>query len=85
MECLRILYGRLYGDQADYSRAFTQEQLLEVFQEAVTRAPVLDEDEESEYNAPINSEREQALKIRSLLLEHGWLECHPDEATLQST
>jgi Wadjet anti plasmid transformation system JetA-like protein len=85
MECLRALYARLYGDQADYSRAFTQEQLLEAFQEAIARAPVLDEDDESEFSAPIKNEREQALWVRSLLLEHGWLECHPDEATLQST
>ena len=85
MECLKMLYGRLYGEQADYSRAFTQEKLLEVFQEAITRAPVLDEDKESEFSAPIRNEREQAHWVRSLLLEHGWLECHPDETTLQST
>jgi len=85
MECLKTLYGRLYGEQADYSRAFTQEKLLEVFQDAIARAPVLDEDEESEFSAPIRNEREQAHWVRSLLLEHGWLECHPDETTLQST
>jgi len=85
MECLKTLYGRLYGEQADYSRAFTQEKLLETFQEAIARSSVLDEDEESEYIAPIRNEREQAHWIRSLLLEHGWLECHPDETTLQST
>jgi len=85
MECLKILYGRLYGDQADYSRAFTLEQLLETFQEAIARAPVLDEDEESEYSAPTKNEREQAHWVRSILIEHGWLECHPDETTLQST
>ncbi|VAW69626.1 FIG149030: hypothetical protein [hydrothermal vent metagenome] len=85
VECLKTLYGRLYGDQADYSRAFTQEQLLETFQEAITRAPVLDEDEESEYSATSRNEREQAHWIRNTLLEHGWLEKHADEATLQST
>jgi len=85
MECLKTLYGRLYGEQADYSRAFTQEKLLETFQEAIARSSVLDEDEESEFSAPIRNEREQAHWIRSLLLEHGWLECHPDETTLQST
>ncbi len=85
MECLRILYARLYGEQADYSRAFTQEQLLEVFQEAITRAPVLDEEEGSDFIAPSKNEREQAHWVRNLLLEHGWLECHADETTLQST
>lgn len=85
MECLSILYGRLYGDQADYSRAFTQEQLLETFQEAIARAPILDEDEETQFSAPSRNEREQANWVRNILLEHGWLECHADEATLQST
>ena len=85
MECLRILYARLYGDQADYSRAFSQEQLLETFQEAIARAPVLDEDDESQFSAASRNEREQANWVRNLLLEHGWLECHADETTLQST
>ncbi len=85
MECLRILYARLYGEQADYSRAFTQEQLLEVFQEAITRAPVLDEEDGGDFIAPSKNEREQAHWVRNLLLEHGWLECHADETTLQST
>ncbi|VAW95846.1 FIG149030: hypothetical protein [hydrothermal vent metagenome] len=85
VECLRILYARLYGEHADYSRAFTQEQLLEVFQEAITRAPVLDEEEGSDFIAPTKNEREQAHWVRNQLLEHGWLECHADETTLQST
>ncbi len=85
MECLRLLYGRLYGEQADYSHAFTQEQLLEVFQEAITRSPVLDEEDASDFLAPSKNEREQAHWIRNLLQEHGWLECHADETTLQST
>lgn len=85
MECLRVLYGRLYGDQADYSRAFTQEQLLETFEDAIARTPILDEDDASEYTAPSKNEREQAHWVRNLLIEHGWLECHADEATLLST
>ncbi len=85
MECLRILYARLYGDQADYSQAFTLEQLLETFQEAIARAPVLDEDDENEYSAASKNEREQAHWVRKLLLEHGWLERHADDASFQST
>lgn len=85
MECLRILYARLYGDQADYSQAFTLEQLLETFQEAIARAPVLDEDDENEYSVASKNEREQAHWVRKLLLEHGWLERHADDASFQST
>ncbi len=84
LECLRTLHARLYGSLADYNRAFTREQVLEGFQEAITRTPVLDEDED-DFSVPVRSEREQANWILNLLLEHGWIECHADEATLQSS
>jgi len=84
LECLRILHARLYGTLADYNHAFTREQVLEVFQEAVTRTPALDEGED-DFATPVRSEREQANWILNLLLEHGWIECHADEATLQSS
>ena len=84
LECLRTLHAHLYGSLADYNRAFTREQVLEGFQEAITRTPVLDEDED-DFSAPVRSEREQANWILNLLLEHGWIECHADEATLQSS
>jgi len=84
VECLRILYARLYGSLADYNRAFTREQVLEAFQEAITRTPVLDEDEE-DFATPVRTEREQANWILNLLLEHAWVERHADEATLQSS
>ena len=84
VECLRILYARLYGSLADYNRAFTREQVLEAFQEAITRTPVLDEEEE-DFAAPVRTEREQANWVLNLLLEHGWVERHADEATLQSS
>ena len=84
IECLRILYARLYGSLADYNQAFTREQVLEAFQEAITRTPVLDEEEE-DFTVPVRTEREQANWILNLLLEHGWVERHADEATLQSS
>ncbi|VAW76913.1 FIG149030: hypothetical protein [hydrothermal vent metagenome] len=84
LECLRVLHARLYGTLADYNRAFTREQVLEGFQEAITRTPALDEDED-DFSTPVRSEREQANWILNLLLEHGWIECHADEATLQSS
>ncbi len=84
VECLRILHAHLYGSLADYQCAFTRDQVLESFQEAITRTPVLDEEEE-DFSAPVRSEREQANWILNLLLEHGWVERHADEATLQSS
>lgn len=85
VECLRELYARLYSSVADYRRTLNRDQLIEIFQEALVRAPLLDEDLASEFNAPSRSDREQANWILNQLLEHGWLEKNHDEATLQST
>lgn len=87
MECIRLFYVRLYSSLADYSRAFSRDQVLEVFREAITRAPVLEEEsaEQEEFSAPVRNEREQANWILNLLLEHGWVERQVDEATLQSS
>src|SRR5690606_36586580 len=69
---------------ADYSRSVDRELVIETFEEAITRTPVL-EDGEDDTTLPARSEREQANWMLNLLLEHGWLERHVDEATLTST
>ena len=79
--CLRGLYESLYSSQADYSRVFNRDQVVEILQGAITRAPTLD-GEDAELP---RGEREQANWVMNLLLEHGWLEKHLDEATLQSS
>lgn len=84
VECLRALYARLYSSMADYSRAYNREQVLEVFQEAITRTPML-EGSDDEFAAPAKNEREQAHWILNQLLDYGWLERQVDEATLQSS
>ncbi len=82
--CLRTLYARLYSSLADYSRVVHRELVIEVFQEAITRTPVL-ESEEDDTAPPVRAEREQAAWMLNLLLEHGWLERNVDEVTLSST
>jgi len=82
--CLRILYARLYSSLADYSRVVQRELVVEVFQEAITRAPVLDEMDD-ETSLPPRGEREQANWMLNLLLEYGWIERQVDEVTLTST
>ncbi len=84
MECLRQLYAVFYSSQADYSRAFDREQVVELFQETVARTPVLD-DEGDDYSPAARSEREQANWILNQLLDYGWLERQVDEATLSSS
>lgn len=82
--CLRTLYARLYSSLADYSRVVLRELVLEAFQEAITRTPVLESDED-DVSLPVRGEREQATWMLNLLLEHGWLERNVDEVTLTST
>jgi hypothetical protein len=82
--CLRELYSRLYSSLADYSRVIGRELVLEVFQEAITRSPVLD-DAEDDRSPSVRDDREQALWILKTLIENGWIELHADEISLTST
>jgi hypothetical protein len=82
--CLRELYSRLYTSLADYSRVIGRELVLEVFQEAITRSPVLD-DAEDDKSPSVRDDREQAIWILKTLIEHGWIELHADEISLTST
>lgn len=86
VECLRLLYERLYTAKADYGESLTREQILETFAEALTRAPQLDSDggaepEEGRFRNP----REQSVWVLNSLVEFGWLEKLVDSATLTVT
>ncbi|MEW5757536.1 MAG: Wadjet anti-phage system protein JetA family protein [Pseudomonadota bacterium] len=85
IECLRAFYARLYSSMADHGRSYIREQVIDIFQEAITRAPVLEAEGEDEFSVPVRGEREQANWVLNLLLEHGWIERLVDEATLSST
>lgn len=85
MDCLRTFYARLYSSLADYSRSFNREQIIEILEEAITRSPVLEDDEADEFTVSARTQREQANWVLNQLLEYGWLERQMDEATLSST
>ncbi len=88
VECVRLLYQRLYTDLRDYGHAMNREQLLDIFKEAISRAPLLDtepHEDDGEAEGRFKSQRELANFIVNRLLEHGWLERQVDEASLQST
>ena len=94
MECLRELYQRLYSSSsADYGQAIQRDTVIEVFQEALVRAPVLADDsdraddagEEEGTESRFRNSREQAGWVLNQLIEYGWLEKQVDEANLQST
>ena len=85
IECLRLFYLRLYSTLADYGHGIDRNQLLDTFQEAITRAPILEGDEEEDGISRFRNERELAVWILNTLIEYGWLERQMDEATLKST
>ncbi|ABC33483.1 conserved hypothetical protein [Hahella chejuensis KCTC 2396] len=85
VECLRLLYQRFYSSMADYGHALKREQMVEIFQTALTRAPELETDEDSETEGRFRTDRDKALWILNTLIDYGWLEVQVDEVTLQSS
>lgn len=84
VECLTLLYQRLYSaSQADYGSALGREMVLEVFQEAIVRAPELAAETQDE--GRFANSREHAVWVLNELIEHGWIEKQLDTANLQST
>lgn len=82
-ECLKLLHEKLYSANADYGESLQREQIIDIFCEALERAPLLDgADDES---GRFRNNREEAGWILNLLVDHGWLERQVDQATFQST
>lgn len=90
-ECLRLLYQRLYTDLRDYGHSINREQLVDIFKEAIARAPILDADTESENDfddaneGRFKSQRDLAGFIINRLIDNGWLEKQVDDTNLQSS
>ncbi|RLQ23829.1 flagellar protein FliT [Seongchinamella sediminis] len=80
VECLRLLHERLYSSRADYGESLRREQVLDLFTEALERAPLLEGDDEGRFS----SNREQAAWILNQLVDYGWLKRDKDEASFQS-
>ncbi|MEK9766330.1 MAG: Wadjet anti-phage system protein JetA family protein, partial [Thalassolituus sp.] len=89
IECLKELYQRLYSSSsADYGQAIQRDTVIEVFQEALVRAPVLADDNDSDDESSetrFRTTREHAGWVLNQLIEFGWLEKQVDEANMQST
>lgn len=91
LECLKELYQRLYSSSsADYGQAIQRDVVIEIFQEALVRAPILADGDDAEEIASgkesrFRNTREHAGWVLNQLLEYGWMEKQVDEATLQST
>ncbi|CAH0990648.1 hypothetical protein SIN8267_00742 [Sinobacterium norvegicum] len=83
VECVKLLYQRLYGSLADYGQVINRELLVDVFQEAAARAPLLDTGDDQ--GGRFKTAREQANWVVNQLLDCGWLQKQLDEATMQSS
>lgn len=91
-ECLRLLYQRLYTDLRDYGHAMNRDQLVDIFKEAIARAPILDIDADTDSveaedtnEGRFKTQRDLASFIINRLIENGWLEKQVDETNLQSS
>lgn len=84
VQCLCLLYQRLYSSNADYGSALSRDQVLEILEEALVRAPEL-EAAEGEEETRFKTTREHANWILKQLLDAGWLERQVDNATMQSS
>lgn len=84
VECLRLLYQKLYTELHDYQSLLDRNGIVAVFMEAIARNPVVFDDDEREGEGRFKNQRELAGFILNRLLEFGWLECQVDSATLTS-
>ncbi len=90
VECLRLLYERLYSANADYGESLRREQMVEIFEEALARTPLQalesgDEPEDDSSALRFKNVREQAGWTLNLLIDNGWIEKQVDQVTFQST
>jgi hypothetical protein len=89
VECLRELYKQLYSSShagsAEYGQALSRDTLINIFSEALVRAPVIQTEGEDDEEGRFKTHRELAGWLLNTLLEHGWIEKQVDEATLQSS
>jgi hypothetical protein len=88
VECLKELYKQLFSSShagsSDYGQALSRDSLLNIFSEALVRAPVI-QDESDEEEKRFKSHKELASWLLNTMIEHGWIEKQVDEATLQSS
>ncbi|VUD51735.1 hypothetical protein TDB9533_01487 [Thalassocella blandensis] len=86
VQCLRLLYQRLYSAQADYGHSLSRNQVLDIFDEALVRTPFIESAEIVDDASPrFKTHREHSSWILKQLLECGWIAKQVDAATLQST
>ncbi|WP_086930467.1 Wadjet anti-phage system protein JetA family protein [Agarilytica rhodophyticola] len=87
VQCLGLFYQRQYSSHADYGQSLNREQVIEIFEEALTLSAnqVLENNDDDDQEQRFKNTREHSTWMLKQFLECGWIERQVDSATLQST
>ncbi len=83
VSCIRNLYLRLNGPEADYSYHLTRADVLDIIVASIRQAPALD-DETPAAGETRMSEQDRAAWMLKKLLDAGWIEAYMDSGTMQT-
>lgn len=85
--CLKGLYQRLHGPEADYGAPATREYIRDIFTELVHTAPVLSDSPGNPEEGALDSadELEKANQLVRVLSASGWIEKHTDNGGMTTT
>ena len=81
--CIRNLYLRLNGPEADYSYHLTRVDVLDIFVSSIRSAPALDDDAPMAAVAKM-SVADRAAWMLKRLADSGWIEAYMDSGTMQT-
>lgn len=82
--CIRNLYLRLNGPEADYSYHMTRKDVLDIFVASIRVSPTLDDDAPSLGGQTHMPVEERASWILKKLTDAGWIEAYMDSGTMQT-
>jgi hypothetical protein len=83
VSCIRNLYLRLNGPEADYSYHLTRVDVIDIFVSSVRSAPALDDDTPGATEAKMSLQDRAAWMLKKLT-DAGWIEAYLDSGTMQT-
>lgn len=83
VSCIRNLYLRLNGPEADYSYHLTRVDVLDIFVSGIRSAPALDDDTPAAAEAKMSIADRAAWMLKKLV-DAGWIEAYMDSGTMQT-
>ncbi len=83
MSCIRNLYLRLNGPEADYSYHLTRADVMDIFVAGVRSAPALDDDAPGAVETKMSVQDRAAWMLKKLS-DAGWIEAYLDSGTMQT-